>query len=259
MPSLVPITAFARSGRRLPGRTWLPPNLPAVSSPFTQGSIAEVYPPRYLGGQAYVSWQSTGPPGSWFQVYIDGVLAWAGQTTSVTLPVPPYVVRIDIGSVPAGDEWTSFASALPPAPKRRATLSWSGGRFEAADLAGFSVYQSRAANQPVSFAAPVAVITAYPSSIYTDGFGMGGFSSGAFGSSAGTYTYTSSAMNSGSWSFTVQPFDMAGNQGSAQTAQMTIQVPPGTPPVITGMTRRLNYCYLIASHEATLSWNPSPP
>jgi hypothetical protein len=250
MPSLLPILSHPPRGDRRRGRSWIPAALPTVSSPFNLGSIVQVYPPRYRGGQVTISWQSSAPAGTWFQLYLDGVLAWAGPTTSVTMPIPSGTVRIDIGSVPAGSEWTSFASALPPAPKRRATLSWSGGRYLGADLVGFHVYGPSGL---------LKTITAYPGSIYTDGFGLGGFGSGGMGSSAGSYLYVSDALSSGTWNFTIKPFDAAGNEGSAQAAAVTLTVPPGTPPAFGTTQTRLQYAYSSSPHTASLSWNASAP
>ena len=199
------------------------------------------------------------PAGTWFQLYINEQLAWAGQTTSVTLPVPlGGPVRIDIGSVAAGTEWTSFVSYLPPAPLRQAELSWLGGRFEGPDLAGFYVYGGAAPDSPIDYTTPLQTITAYPAGIYTDGYGLGGFGTGGFGSTAGTYTYVSDALESGVWSFAVTPFDTAGNQGSGSTTTVEICVPPREPAAFAGTQTRLKYAYSASTNQATLNWNAPP-
>jgi hypothetical protein len=259
MPSLTPIQKLSGPQHPRPGRIYLQRGWLAQEVPFSQSLIKQVFPPRYRGNQVFISWQSAGPPGTWFQVYVNGALSWAGRTTSVTLPLPTGPTRVDIGSVLAGQEWTSFADLLPAAPRRRATITWQGGRFLAGDLAGFHVYGSPGAGGPVSFAAPVATITAYPSGILTDGFGLGGFGGGGMGSVAGTYAWTSGPLSSGTWNFAVKSFDAAGNEGPAVNTSVAICVPPGEPPVFEGTQTRLNYAYSASSHQAALSWLASTP
>ena len=218
---------------------------PALSIPFTQGSIVQVYPPRYRGGQVFISWETTAGPGIWFQVYLNGRLVWAGRGTSTTLPVPTGgPVRIDIGSVPAGHEWTSYAEYLVPAPRRRATLSWTGGTVLGADLVGFHVYGSPAPGESINYATPLETITAYP----------GGIATG----SSGGYGWTSDALDSGTWFFAVVPFDAARNLGTVATSSVTVSVPPREPASFAGILARLQYTYSASTHEATLNWNPSP-
>ena len=101
-------------------------------------------------------------PGTWWQIYFDGGLVWTGQRTSALIPVPLGVERIDIGMVGAGYETTSWSSELPPAPARRAVLSWVGGAFLGDDIAGFYVYAAASAGGMINYTTPAATITAYP-------------------------------------------------------------------------------------------------
>jgi hypothetical protein len=222
---------------------------------FSQATITEVFPPRVWGGQVSISWTSSSPAGTWFQVYLERELAWWGQRTSVRLPLPTETVRVDIGTVDAGEEQTDFSASLPSAPLTRAELSWLGGTFLGTDIAGFKVYGSDTAGTGVDFSAALADITAYPAGIYTDGFGLGGFGYGGFGESAGAYDWTSAPLSSGVWSFAVTPYDSAGNLGSAATTSVTIAVPPEVMPAFSDGTR---LTYSFASSEATLNWNESP-
>jgi hypothetical protein len=206
---------------------------------------------------AQLSWTSSAPDGTWYQVYVQNHLAWDGQQTRTELPVPGGRVRVVIGSVDPGEEAIDFGATLPPLPALYATLSWLGGTYEDADLAGFHVYGSTAPGGPISYTTPLASLTAYPSGIYNDGFGLGGFGAGGFGESASSYSWTSSQLTNGLWSFSVKPFDMAGNDGTEATTAVAILGPPGEPSVISGLAR-LIYTYDFPSKEATLTWGASP-
>ena len=238
---------------------------------FSQSTITAVNPPVYGNFQVYLSWQTTSPSGTWFQIYINQALAWWGQTTSARLVLGTTgPVRVDIGTVLAGEEQTSFASSLPSAPARRAELSWLGGTFEGPDIAGFQVWYSAAAPigygdgkysdgpfDGVTLTTLEASITAYPSGIVTDGFGLGGFGLGGFGEVAGTYTWTSDPLSKGTYWYAVVPFDSAGNLGTPATTSVAIAVPPLEPPLFDDDTR-LVYSYDAGEFEVTLNWNQTP-
>lgn len=240
---------------------------------FSQASILDVAAPVIRGGQVFLSWTSSSPPGTWFQVYENGSLAWFGQRTSVWTPVPSGPVRIDIGAVisgfgldgfgegrfgsAAGLEGTDYSATLPATPKRRAELSWLGGYFEGADLAGFHVYGETRPGGGVNYAKALQTITAYPAGIDTSGYGLGLFGTGGFGAVAGTYDWTSEPLASGTWTFAVKPFDEAGNEGSAVTAAVAIAAPPLPPAIGPDGVTRLWYT-MIAGPRAVLRWLASP-
>jgi hypothetical protein len=238
--------------------------------PFSQATIQGVSPPQLRGSQVYVSWSSSSPAGTWFQVYVNRRLAWSGQRRWTWIPVPAGPVRIDIGSVGAGEQDADFAASLPPAPSRRVQITWQSGTYKGRDLAGFRVYGSDAPGGAVDYSAALADITAYPAGIATDGFGLGGFGSGGFGQSGGNYAWTSGPLAAGTWSFAVVPYDTAGNEGTAQVTTATITGPPRTPPAFDGTSTRLQYALNgfgrvgfgtggFGLPTATLSWNPSTP
>jgi hypothetical protein len=239
---------------------------------FTQSPITEVFPPRIERGQAFLSWSSSAPAGTWFQVYVNGALSWYGQRLWTWVPIPAGPVRIDIGAVLTGwgeDPWgfdgwgvgstelTDWSSALPAAPSRRAELAWQGGTFEGADLAGFHVYGEAAPGGGIDYTHALATITAYPAGITTDGWGLGGYGSGGWGAAAGSYSWTSGALASGTWHFAVRPFDQAGNEGTTTTTAVTITAPPREPAVMADGVTRLVYTYSASMHKATLTWLPS--
>ena len=260
------------------GRVWLgmpspqnwvvAPPTPGLTG-FIESTITEVFPPIVRGGQVFLCWTSSAPAGTWFQVYINDALAWHGQSTSCWVPVPSGPVHIDIATVGAGEEQVDSSLTLPPAPSRRAELSWLGGTFEGADIAGFRVYGERSPGTGINYAAALADITAYPAGIATDGLGLGGFGTGGFGAVAGTYTWTSGPLDSGTWSFAVQPYDAAGNLGAAVTVAIAITAPPREPGWFPDGVTRLVYTILGFGHagygsagfglpEAVLTWQPSP-
>lgn len=225
---------------------------------FSQATITAVNPPQYWGAQVCLSWTSSLPSGTWFQIYLDQTLSWFGQSTRTRLPVPPNgVTRIDIGTVLPGEEQTSFSSDLPSAPGRRAQLSWLGGTFEGLDIAGFSVFGSKAAGGTIDYTTALADVTAYPSGIYTDGFGLGGFGLGGFGEAPSTYTWTSDSLTAGTWFFAVTPYDRAGNVGTVVTTSIDIVAPPLAPAPNADGTR-LTYAFEPSLEKATLTWNASP-
>jgi hypothetical protein len=253
--------------RSLCGHTWGQVPAPSIAG-FSQLSITEVFPPRLRGSQVFIAWSSSAPPATWFQVYINHQLAWYGQRTSVTLPMPSGPIRIDIGTVGAGNETTGFATSLPPAPDRCARLAWQGGTFQDPDIAGFHVYGSDTPGGAVDYTNILASITAYPAGITTDGWGLGAYGSGGWGEVAGTYTWTSEQLDGGLWTFAVTPFNAAGNEGQAATVSIQINAPPREPaPFPDGP--RLHYSLLAYGQypygtlgygepQAVLTWNPSP-
>ena len=124
---------------------------------------------------------------------------------------------------------TNFQSELPASPGRLATLSWLGGTFQGTDIAGFHVYGEDTPGGGIDYTTILATVPAYIAGIITDGFGYGGFGQGGFGQSAGAYSWTSQPLAPGTWNWGVKPFDIAGNEGPAQTTAVTIAAPPLPP------------------------------
>ncbi len=247
---------------------------------FSQSTITGIDQPSYRGGLMYLSWTTTSPNGTWFQVYLDRKLSWFGQSTSTRLPIPTASpVRIDIGTVNPGEEQTDFSADLPAAANKFAELNWIGGLWEGMDLAGFFVYGSSAPTafsdagfgdygfgdgqfgiggpSSINFTTPLANITAYPGGLTMDGFGMGGFGLGGFGLSSSAYQWISGPLTSGVWEFAVVPFDNAGNLGVPQFASCTICTPPLVPGLFSDGSR-LHYVWNPVSDKVTLTWNASP-
>jgi hypothetical protein len=237
---------------------------------FSQATITGINPPVYAGFQVYLTWTTTSPPGTCFQVYLNDSLAWWGQTTTATLIIGPIgPIRVDIGTVGPGEEQTDFSADLLSAPARRAKLSWLGGTFEAANIAGFRIFDSTAAvgfgngTFGSSWYGGVELgdleddITAYPSGIQTNGFGLGGFANGGYGQVAGTYTWTSGPLLNGTYYYAVAPYDSAGNLGAASVVSVTIAGPPA-PPALYPSGLRMTNSYDAITDEVTLFWNASP-
>ena len=117
-------------------------------------------------------------------------------------------------SVPSGRvrPRSPFGSTLPAAPARAVTLQWLGGTYEAADLAGFHIYGEPSPGSGIDFTTILATIPAYSAGIITDGFGYGGYGQGGYGAAAGSYSWTSAPLSSGTWHWAVKPFDTAGER-----------------------------------------------
>jgi hypothetical protein len=236
---------------------------------FSQATIQSVSPPQLRGSQVFLSWSSSSPTGTWFQVYVNQRLAWSGQRCRTWISVPTGPVRIDIGAVGPGEQDTDFSASLPAGPSRRVQIAWQSGTYQGTDLAGFRVYGSGAPGSPVDDSIVLADITAYPLGIETTGFGLGGYGSGGFGQVAGQYSWTSGLLASGTWTFAVVPYDAAGNEGAPQLTAVTVSAPPREPSAFAGTTTRLQYRLDgfgqvgfglggFGLPVATLSWNPSP-
>jgi hypothetical protein len=224
---------------------------------FSQSSITSVNPPVQYGTQLLLSWASSAPDGTLYQVYLNQQLVWSGVGLSCSIPLPTAISRIDIGTVGTGDTQVDFASELAPAPARQATLSWLGGTYEGVDIAGFHIYGEQTPGGGIDYTTILATVPAYIAGMITDGFGYGGFGQGGFGQSAGAYSWTSQPVSGGTWNWGVKPFDTAGNEGPAMTAAVTIAAPPLPPAPFSGTTR-LQYTYGNSTKQATLNWNASP-
>lgn len=227
---------------------------------FSQANITEVRVERD-DADLLVRWSSSDAAGTPFQVYVDRRLAWHGTQRSCTIPAPHAAgnVPIDVGAVAAGEEALDLSGSLPAVVGTggRARPEWEGGTFLDAEIESFHVYMGATPGGAVSYAEPVATITAYPQGIYTDGFGRGGFGRGGFGRSASVYAWTSLPLGPGTWNFGVKPVDSAGNEGTATTGSVAISVPP-RPPAASSSGVRLTYTYNASTRVVTLNWLASP-
>jgi hypothetical protein len=223
---------------------------------FSQSSITRVHPPVQHGTQLLLSWTSSAPDGTLYQVYLNQQLVWSGVGLSCSIPLPTAISRIDIGTVGAGDTQVDFASELAPAPARQATLSWQGGTYQGADIAGFHIYGEQTPGGGIDYTTVLATVPAYVAGMITDGFGYGSFGQGGFGQSAGAYSWTSQPRSGGTWNWRVKPFDAAGNEGLPQAAAVVIAAPPLPPSPFSHMTR-LQYTFDSSTKQATLNWNES--
>jgi hypothetical protein len=194
-------------------------------------------------------------------VYIGRSLAWYGSSRWLAITMPTSRVRIDVGTVGAGEGPNDYSDMLPLAPNDRVELDWLGGTYldptGRDDVQGFRVYGSPLPGADVDFSSPLAELQAYPYGVINDGYGLGGFGQGGFGRSASSYRWTSPSLARGEWKFAVSSFDAAGNEAAPLTAAAAIQSPP-RPPGASGDGSRLSYAYDPTTRRATLSWNPSP-
>ncbi|MDE2101005.1 MAG: hypothetical protein KGL39_27410 [Patescibacteria group bacterium] len=223
---------------------------------FSQATITEVFPPKPVMGGLQITWTSSSPVGTVFQVYVNRALAWSGTDRSKVLQIPENA-SIDIGTVGFGEASTDFSADLPAIPETRVTLTWQGGLWEGSDLVGFRIYGEATAGGGIDYTHPLADMQAYAEGAVTDGYGLGGYGMGGFGSASGTYSWTSGPYTTGTWHFAVKPYDVTGNEGTAVTGSQFVQAPPGPPARFADGTR-LHYTYSATTHKATLTWNASP-
>lgn len=210
------------------------------------------------GAELWISWNTTAPAGTLFQVYLDRRLYWRGTDRSLVIPWPRQRVRIDVGSVGAGEGNVDYSGSLPsdPVPPDRVTLTWQGGDWQGPDLAGFGVYSSATPGGAVDYTRQIGFVPATVAGVDLGGYGFGGYGEGGYGQSAAAYSWTSDRLASGVWTFAVVPQDLAGNaQGSPNTVTATVVAPPAAPaPFADGS--RLRYSYNPSTRVPTLTWNP---
>ncbi len=234
---------------------------PSKRASFNESTITEVLPPLYRQGAVWLSWTASVPSGTWFQVYLNGSLAWWGTATQVAIPTHTGIRRLDIGSVAPGDQTIDFSADLPAAPLNQALLSWLGGSYEDAsggdDVNAFNVYGESTPGGGIDYASPLATITAYPGGLLNDGWGMGGFGQGGFGRAASAYSWESAPLYSGLWHFGVTTENWAGDEGPPRTATAWVMVPP-LPPARDASGNRLEYSYNSVTQTITLTWLASP-
>ena len=230
--------------------------------PFSQTAIADV---RIVldGAEFYVSWTSSAPLGTVFQVYVDRRLTWFGKTRFCHAPIPAGSSRrnvwIEVGTVDSAEQTTDFSASLtgPGGTGDRAQLTWIGGSYldptGKNDIEGFTIYQSDVPSGAVDFTKVVGAVVAYPGGVLLDGFGLGGFGQGGFGRAATTYQWRSEPLSSGAWTFAVVPYDHAGNaQAHPTTTTVTIATAP-LPPAPDASGKRLNYTYAALRVESRRS------
>ena len=178
-----------------------------------------------------VSWSSTLAAGQWFQVYLDRRLAWHGTDRSCLVPNPGRLVRIEVGAVDAAEAAIDLSSTLPtPAGGgSRIQLTWEGGTFLGASIAAFRIYLGTVPGGAVNYAAPIATVPSHTPGLPADGWGMGGYGSGVYGTAGGSYEWTSEPVLAGTWNVAVVPVDSAGNEGTPETASVAVSGPPRPP------------------------------
>lgn len=225
---------------------------------FDQSSIVDGPTISPDGQDLLVTWTATDGPGTMFQLYMNGSLAWHGTKRSVRLPWPTGDVRVAVGTVGFDEGSVDYSWLLPSAPADRVLLEWHGGTWQGADLAGFRLYMSTSPGGAVDFATPVATIPATVAGVGLDGWGIFPWGSGRWGKSSVPYSWTSDRLASGVWTFAVAPFDLAGNQqGSPLSVSATVASPP-RPPAADASGARLSYTLNPATRVPTLTWLASP-
>jgi hypothetical protein len=227
---------------------------------FDQSTITEANATR-SGASLVVSWTSTAPAGTVFQVYLGGKRVWSGTARRVSLPAPARSSRVDVGAVGPTEGRTDFSGSLPAMAGGgdRVILAWKGGDYlsPADGVTAYRVFGEATPGGGISYAGPVATIAVGAGGSATAGFGMGGFGSGGFGQAQSSYSWESGPLTSGTWHWAIAAIDAVGNVGTTTTVSATITAPPG-PPAANADGKRLTFSYDQTSRVATLGWLPSP-
>lgn len=225
---------------------------------FSQATITDGPRFRRSNADLVISWASSSPEGTWFQLYQDRRLIWSGTDRSVRVAYPVERSRYEVGTVLASEARTDLSGSLPAVPGAgdRARITWAGGTFLADDIAGYRIYSSAVPGGPVVTSSPVAAVPAYDGGIITDGFGMGGFGTGGFGRAPASYEWVSGPLAKGTWQFSVAAYDAAGNEvGTPASGSVAISGPPA-PPARDAAGQRI--AASVSGGAVTLSWLASP-
>lgn len=218
---------------------------------------------RAAEGEIWVWWHTDAPEGTTFQVYLNGALAWSGQSGEVVLPMPPGVPSlVQIGTVLDGEAATDFSADLPDpgGTGNRVKLTWEGGTYLAADddVIRFDIFRSLAAGGAVDLTEPVGTVPAYPGGIVEDGWGVGPWGAGSWGRDAAVYTWISPPLpTGGTWAWRIYSVDSAGNLTNYSAASLALTVPPAAP-ARDASGKRLTVSYDPMTGQATLAWLASP-
>lgn len=224
---------------------------------FTQTAITSVSILRDMG-EILVSWATTAPAGTLYQVYVDKSLAWEGTDTAAYLHAPDGPARIDVGGVDPDEAGTDLSGSLPTlAGRKRAKLTWYGGTYIDPEIASYRVYGEARAGGGVAYSTILATVPAYLTTTPDDGAGVGPAGQGGAGYAASEYEWTSRPLSGGTWTFAVRPVDSAGNEGTGTTTAVVIAAPPDPPAPFTD-GKRLHVAYSGGTGKATLTWNASP-
>ena len=235
---------------------------------FSQSGILDV---RVVadGPDLFVTWVSSVPRGTIFQVYVDRRLAWYGASNRCYVPIPTgdlgRNVWVEIGTVDLDEPTVDYSSSLvaPGGRSERALLTWAGGTYldptGQDDIRGFQIYQSPSPGSLVDLTKSIDFVAAYPGGWINDGFGKGGFGFGGFGRASTLYNWQSGPLASGVWQFAVLPVVKAGNVcGAGPSTTVTINAAP-LPPAMNASHARLASTYAGPSNpQLTLNWLPSP-
>ncbi len=209
------------------------------------------------GADLRVTWTTPYGPGTWYQVYLDGTLSWWGLETSANLPYPNGPTNIVVAAVPADDATVSYSASIE-IPNQTITLTWYGGRYLGQNISGYNIYMGDGPGAAVDYSKIIAFVQAFQPGQPLDGYGRGGYGRGGYGSAGLSYTWTSASVATGVWNVAIKSVDVFGNVGtSAATASVTVDGPP-LPPALFPDGTRLHLTYNQTTHEATLTWNPSP-
>lgn len=218
-----------------------PAGTPIFTGSFSDAGISNII--VYLDvTDLYVSWTTDttlNPPGTYYQVYVNGILKSSDISTSVTIPgiqSNDQDLVIHVGKVSASNRYVDYSGTLSGL-NNRAGILWYGGSWVDTNLVGYHIYMSSEPDGPVNRDKAIASIPANTGGDdWGGGYGRGPYGRGSYGRNVIEYDWTSDPLRSGRWYFEVASYDSAGNLSPQPWPSGYVDVigPPSSPPEIDG-------------------------
>lgn len=219
----------------------------------TQANISDIRVSQTVG-DFRVSWESSDPPGTWFQVYLNGRLAWSGseQVADVASPIVGRRIALDVLAVDRQDAAKDLSSYLATRLDC-AYLQWA----DVGDADRYDIYCGTAPGDTTpDYTTPVGSVPARPFGMVLGGWGVGTWGGGFWGTGSTLYRWSSAPLAGGDWTFGVKAVDAAGISGPAVEETVTITAPPSAPPV-SAAGLFLTGVYDALTATLVLTWQPS--
>lgn len=204
---------------------------------FDDAGITVTVTPLPATAEVLVTWSSSWPDGTWYQVYLDAVLIGATQRRAMVLPWPGTATGrawVHVGAVPASEVAVVQPPAAPAAlgTGARPVLTWKGGMYQKVagrDVAGWTIFRGRAPGGAVDTAAPVGAVPAQGVVGPEGGWGVGGWGTGGWGRPRRTYQFRDQTLAGGTWNYRITPVNDQGQPGAGSDVSVAVTAPPRSP------------------------------
>ncbi|MEW4569319.1 hypothetical protein AB1L88_15750 [Tautonia sp. JC769] len=208
-------------------------------------------------------WDDARPPGTWYQVYLNGRLLEETRSRSLVLPWPEGRCVVRVGAVPEAEAGTFQAPAAPAGlgTGTRPTLSWAGGphqRVAGRPVVRWDVFGASEADGPIDYSTPIGLVAAVSGSGKTGGWGSGGWGSGGWGRAARRYRFRDRDRPSGRWHYGIVPVNDRGVRGPAAEVSVVVAAAPRGPTVVPGDPWHRRVRIEQAAGGPRIAWGHSP-